>query len=148
DALTGKANFDIAEYIALKLIEELCDEDLTIALLCKTSVARNVFQYLYDRGIPFSSGAIRSMDASQWFHVAVDACLFTVTLGAPQTPAVQVYASLTDTAPCAQITYRNHTLIAGVDDFPQFDQIYGKSRIEWRQGVKHDASSVMELSQD
>jgi len=47
DARTGKANFDIAEYIWLKLIRELAAEQPTIALLCKTSVARNVLQHPY-----------------------------------------------------------------------------------------------------
>lgn len=35
DALTGASNFDIAEYIWIKLIAELADERPTIALLCK-----------------------------------------------------------------------------------------------------------------
>src|SRR5215208_5078638 len=44
DALTGASNFDIAEAVWLKLIVELADQEPTIALLCKTSVARNILQ--------------------------------------------------------------------------------------------------------
>ncbi|GAC1623275.1 MAG: hypothetical protein NVS4B11_17910 [Ktedonobacteraceae bacterium] len=44
-ATDGKAVGIIAEYIWLKLILELASEQPTIALLCKTSVARNVLQH-------------------------------------------------------------------------------------------------------
>src|SRR5205085_11761511 len=36
DARTGASNFDIAEAVWLKLIDELAGEEATIALLCKT----------------------------------------------------------------------------------------------------------------
>lgn len=47
DAITGASNFDICEYIILKLIEEYRETNTTISMLCKTSVARNVFQETY-----------------------------------------------------------------------------------------------------
>ncbi len=40
DAMTGGSNFDLAEAVWIKLIRELASERPTIALLCKTSVAR------------------------------------------------------------------------------------------------------------
>ena len=43
DAITGASNFDICEYIILQLIASLHNTSATIAMLCKTSVARNVF---------------------------------------------------------------------------------------------------------
>jgi 16S rRNA A1518/A1519 N6-dimethyltransferase RsmA/KsgA/DIM1 with predicted DNA glycosylase/AP lyase activity len=42
DAITGASNFDICEYIILKLIEKSVNKNVAIAMLCKTSVARNV----------------------------------------------------------------------------------------------------------
>ena len=48
DARTGSSNFDIAEHIWLKLIQELAEEQPFIALLCKTSVARNILQFAFD----------------------------------------------------------------------------------------------------
>jgi methylase of polypeptide subunit release factors len=41
DALTGASNFDICEYIILQLIASLPNTNTTVAMLCKTSVARN-----------------------------------------------------------------------------------------------------------
>src|SRR5438105_329350 len=52
EARTGGSNFDIAEYIWLKLIQELASEQPTIALLCKASVARNVLQFAFDTKLP------------------------------------------------------------------------------------------------
>ena len=42
EALTGSSNFDICEYIILKLLDEYKYTNSTICMLCKTSVARNV----------------------------------------------------------------------------------------------------------
>src|SRR3989338_2717472 len=38
DAITGKANFDISEYILLHLLREFKDVKGTLAFLCKTQV--------------------------------------------------------------------------------------------------------------
>src|SRR5207302_7770979 len=54
EARTGGSNFDIAEYIWLKLIRELASERPRIALLCKTSVARNVLQFAFDTNLPIT----------------------------------------------------------------------------------------------
>ena len=40
DAITGKSNFDIAEVIWLKLINDFISDPVTIALLCKTSARK------------------------------------------------------------------------------------------------------------
>ena len=149
DARTGKANFDIAEYIWLKLIRELASEQPTIALLCKTSVARNVLQHAFNAGLPVTNAFIRKIDAKKWFHADVDACLFCVEIG-PGEPNYQasVYQDL--------YTSQLHSVIGIVDghviaDIRTHTNIFmgsSTSDITWRQGVKHDAASVMELTLD
>ena len=57
DALRGSSNFDITEYILIKLISEL--EQPFVALLCKTSVARDVFHFTSDVGLHIPSGELR-----------------------------------------------------------------------------------------
>ena len=44
EALTGSSNFDLAEAVWIKLLEELAEEQPTIALLCKISTARAVLE--------------------------------------------------------------------------------------------------------
>jgi len=149
DARTGKANFDIAEYIWLKLIRELAPEQPAIALLCKTSVARNVLQYASNAHLPITNAFMRKIDAKKWFHADVDACLFCVELG-PKEPNYQisVYQDL--------YTSQLHSIMGIVDghvvaDIRTHTNIfvgYSTSDITWRQGIKHDAASVMELAVD
>ena len=149
DARTGKANFDIAEYIWLKLIRELATEQPTIALLCKTSVARNILQHAYNAHLPVTNAFIRKIDAKKWFRADVDACLFCVEIG-PGEPNYQasVYQDL--------YTSQLHSVMGIVDghviaDIRTHTNIFAGSSandITWRQGVKHDAASVMELTID
>lgn len=149
DARTGKANFDIAEYIWLKLIRELAAEQPTIALLCKTSVARNVLQHSYDAKLPMTQAALWRIDAKRWFHADVDACLFCVQVGAGE-PSYQasVYQDLYATLPNSIMGIVDGHVVADVDAHTHIFVGSNVSSVTWRQGVKHDAASVMELAVD
>ena len=81
EARTGASNFDLAEAVWVKLMEELAPQRPTIALLCKTAVARGVLEYAHRKGLPITSAAIFEIDAMRWFGAAVGACLLQVTLG-------------------------------------------------------------------
>src|SRR5262249_13327610 len=83
EARTGSANFDIAEAVWLKLIAELAaeDEPVTIALLCKMSVARNVLEHAERQRLPITEAALTRIEARRWFGAEVEACLFRLTLG-------------------------------------------------------------------
>ena len=85
-ARTGASNFDVAEAIWLKLARDLAAEGPTIALLCKTSVARSVLQFAHRARLPIEAASIRRIDAARWFDASVDACLFTVTLAKVEVP--------------------------------------------------------------
>jgi len=146
DAITGGANFDIAEYIWLKLIDELSFERPTIALLCKTSVARNVLQFASQNSLPISSAWMHRIDAKKWFGAAVDACLFCVKVGQGENSYVaRVYRSLESTEPESIIGIANGKLVADIAAYKRSAFADGVSPITWRQGLKHDAASVMEL---
>ena len=86
EARTGSSNFDLAEAIWLKLAFELVDERPTIALLCKTAVARSVLEFTHKAGLLITEASIRRIDAARWFGAAVDACWFCVTLGNEAVP--------------------------------------------------------------
>jgi len=148
DAMTGSSNFDIAEYIWLKLIKELADQKPTIALLCKTSVARNVLKYAADIRLPICRAVIRRIDAKQWFGANVDACLFIVEVGAgvPSYDAL-VYADLTTMNPERVIGIRDGNLFADVHAYVATFTFARENELSltWRQGLKHDAARVMEL---
>jgi hypothetical protein len=149
DAMTGSANFDIAEFIWLKLIRELADQHPTVALLCKTSVARNVLQFAAEAGLPISSAVIRKIDAKHWFGAAVDACLFCVEVGQlAQRYEAQVYADLQSAVPIATIGVIAGQLVSNLTVHATIGRLDGTSSLTWRQGLKHDAASVVELTMD
>jgi hypothetical protein len=149
EAMTGDSNFDVAEYIWIKLLKELAAEKPAIALLCKTMVARNVLKYAAKHQYPITNALIRCIDAKKWFGASVDACLFYVELGqAPTISEVPVFADLTSDYPESVIGLVKNQLVSNWEDYQRFAFVDGISPLEWRQGVKHDAASVMELIRD
>jgi hypothetical protein len=149
EARTGSANFDVAEAVWLKLISELADQSPTIALLCKTSVARNILQFSRRGSLPIAAASIHRIDAAYWFRAAVDACLFCVALG-PSDPGlrVPVLASLDADAPDTVMGFDGGALVADCDAYAQWSFADGTCPLTWRQGLKHDAAAVMELTRD
>ncbi len=146
DAITGASNFDICEYIWIKLIRELTLEKPTIALLCKTSVARNVIGFCRDNDIPVCNAKMFRIDATDWFDASADACLFVIDVGNEATSYdVTMYNSLDDTNSSAVIGFCRHFLIADVLLYQTVEFLEGHSPYVWRQGIKHDAASVAEL---
>ncbi len=146
-ALTGSSNFDVAEAVWLKLIDELADQAPTIALLCKTSVARRILERAHRERLPIARASIRLLDASRWFGAAVDACLFQVELGAPDgLREAPVYQSLVQQHPDSIMSFSRGWLIADRDAYAASVLADGVCPLTWRQGLKHDAAAVMELA--
>jgi hypothetical protein len=146
-ALTGHSNFDIAEAVWLKLIEELAAERPTIAMLCKTSVARAVLELTRRRGLPIAQAAVHRIDASRWFGAGVGACLLQLTTGATRDCRnVPVYAQLGDARPAAAMGFHQGRLVADAEGLTRFGSVLGSCPLTWRQGLKHDAAAVMELT--
>jgi SAM-dependent methyltransferase len=146
DAMTGSSNFDIAEYIWLKLLTELTEFAPTVSLLCKTQVARNVLEYCAQFQLPVSSATLHMIDAKKWFNAAVDACLFTVELGTgPAAYECAVYQSLDATRAARRFGVVGGKLVADAGAYAGASAFEGVCPLEWRQGMKHDAAAVMEL---
>lgn len=149
DARTGGSNFDIAEHIWIKLIQELVEEQPLIALLCKTSVARNILQFAFDAHLPIIEASMYLIDAKKWFGAAVEACLFCVQVGTgKRTFEVPVYPNLHETRPVYATGMIDKQLVADIQAYKMASAIDGTCPLIWRQGIKHDAASVMELSYD
>lgn len=147
EALTGSSNFDIAEHIWIKLLCELGNERPTIALLCKTSVARNVMEYAGRNRFPVTDSSIHRIDAKKWFGASVDACLLTVRLGeGPPRYEATVYPNLQSFEPQGVLGFVEGQLVADVGRYRTLSHLSGSSIVTWRQGLKHDAAAVMELT--
>ncbi len=146
DAMTGDSNFDIAEYIWIKLIKELAWARPTIALLCKTSVARNVLKFAQSEGLPISGASVFRIDAKKWFGASTDACLFKLDVGSAEADySAAVYSDLTAAEPESLLSISNGSLVANTDVYNELRFLDGNCALEWRQGIKHDLAAIMEL---
>lgn len=147
DAMTGKANFDISEWILLQLAEAMNGRYGVLAMLVKSAVARKLLLHCWKGGLSIADAKIFRIDAMAHFDVAVDACLIVLTFG--QHAAVQrasVYAQLsTLIPPQATIGIADGVLVADLDAYEHTRHLRGTSRLRWRSGIKHDCSKVMEL---
>ena len=153
EARTGASNFDVAEAFWLKLANELADQRPTIALLCKTSVARSVLQFAHRVSLPVTAANVHRIDAAHWFGAAVEACLFCLTLGdGPAMPMsslhVPVYSGLGQREPDRVMGFAQGWLVADLMAHDKWSFADGRCPLTWRQGLKHDAAGVMELVRD
>ncbi|MDJ0725368.1 MAG: N-6 DNA methylase [Prochloraceae cyanobacterium] len=150
EAITGSANFDISEYIWLKLIKELAEEKPTIALLCKTSVARNVLKFAFDNSLAIEESFIKKIDAKKWFNASVSACLFFIKIGSlAKKYQADIYKDLQAKQPISTMGLTSSgQIIADLKAYKRSFFIEGISSLNWHQGLKHDAASVMELTYD
>lgn len=146
DAITGTSNFDICEYIILQLINEYKDTNTVISMLCKASVARNVFRELRRNCINFSSCDILEFDATKVFGINANACVLVIQLSkTPASPDIcNVYDFENPNIVKSRFGYSAGRFYSNLDtEAENFD---GRCEFEWRQGVKHDCSKVMELT--
>lgn len=80
DALTGKSNFDIAEFITIMLIEAFQEFKGHIALLVKNIVIKNILQLQKTKNYKISKIDKYTIDSKKEFNAAVDASLFKCSL--------------------------------------------------------------------
>jgi len=144
DALLGGSNFDISEYIILELIHKFSKKNVTIAQLCKFIVAKNVIEELYRLGIDCNYARCYMFNSKKVFGVSVESCLFVVdfSVNKKQTKECSVFDINSPEKELHRFGIKNNKFYSTISETPDFD---GFSMFEWRQGVKHDCSKVMEL---
>ena len=146
DAITGKSNFDISEWMILHLLESLSGRDAVLAMLCKTAVARKVLRHAWGRNLEVATSVIRLIDAAKHFGVSVDACLLVCILksGASSSECA-IYPDLKASKHVSTFALHEGRLVADLEAINVYGYLYGKSPLKWRSGVKHDCSRVTEL---
>jgi hypothetical protein len=149
DALTGKSNFDISEWMLRKNLEWLNGKDGLLAMLCKTTVARKVLVHAWQNEATVASASLYYLDAQQYFGSTVDACLLLIqTHSAGRTGECQVYDSLHPGLSTGTWGLRDGKLVADVHLYEKWKDLAGTGLKGWRSGIKHDASKVLELRLD
>jgi len=147
DAMTGKGNFDIAEYITLMLLDVFQTHNGHLALLVKNSVIKNI---IFDqKDAKYKIGKIEKycIDSKKEFNVSVEASLFYCQLNS--TPSFQCneldFYSLEKKS---SFGWLNAKFVSNLANYNETKEIDGQCPFEWRQGIKHDCSNVMELERE
>lgn len=144
DAITGKGNFDIAEYITLQILKHFDKQEGDFAFLVKSSVVKNI---LYgQKKYKYQIGSIQKLniDAKKEFNVSVDACLLLTSFKTTSKYTCKerdFYSSNFIT----EFGWHKNKFVYSIVDYNSADNIDGKCPFVWRQGMKHDCSKIMEL---
>ncbi|MEK6752528.1 MAG: SAM-dependent methyltransferase [Chloroflexota bacterium] len=147
DAMTGKSNFDISEFMLIKVADWFQKRNGYLAMLVKTSVARKFIGHLHKTNIGLNYSAIYKIDAMKHFGAAVDACLLYCHFDtSSHTYDYEIYATLSSQT-YYRVGHRHGLTVKNLDIFEKLGHLLGHSDEKWRSGVKHDCSEVMELTE-
>lgn len=145
DAITGKGNFDIAEYITYSIFRSLGMKEGYLAFLIKNSVVKNIVYEQKKAKYPISNIVEENIDSKKEFNVSVDASLFSCKLNSTPEYICDVFDFYTDKY---QKKFGWHTDKFLANIISNAIDIDGKCPFVWRQGIKHDCNKVMEFVQN
>lgn len=147
DAITGKSNFDISEFMLTRLLHAVVGRPAFIGMLVKTAVARKALAFAWKHYAEICDAAIYQIDAAEHFGAAVDACFLYLQIGTgAEINICRVYQSLADVKPSHSMAYEDCQLVSNRDAYSRGRHLHGMERVKWRSGIKHDCASVMELT--
>lgn len=146
DALTGKSNFDISEWMLLRALEWLNGRSAVLAMLCKTATARKVLLHAWRKKFQIARSDFYRIDAGAHFGAAVDACWLVVEMSPNhQSAECSDYNQLRLDAPAQTFGLRNDRLSADLAAYDNCKHLIAERPFAWRSGVKHDCAKVLEL---
>ena len=149
EALTGRSNFDISEWMLRESLDWICGGVGMMAVLCKTSVARKVLVSTWKTRRPIGPCATYAIDARGIFDASVDACLLVLHAGSSiGAMECDEYSSLESLAPTRRIALRDAHLVADLEKYDRWVSLLSRGAANWRSGVKHDCSKLFELTRD
>lgn len=157
DCITGKSNFDISEWMLMRLLRAIQSTNAHVAMLVKTSVARKVLTNAYKESLFFTQARLYPIDSQRYFGVSVDAALFEFSATHSRRDYYcDAYSNLQAKRPTSRFGLVDSDIVANLDAYHSCITsciISGKPRLKststpylkWRSGIKHDCSHVMEL---
>ncbi len=144
DAMTGKGNFDIAEYITLMLFDAFQLHNGHLALLVKNSVVKNIVFDQKDKQYRISEIEKYSIDSKKEFKVSVEASLLCCKLNSIPSIVCNEF-NFFDLKSILNFGWLHSKFVSNIDYYNETKNIDGLCPFEWRQGIKHDCSNIMEL---
>lgn len=151
-AKTGKANFDISEWMIIRLLGALQGKSSVVAMLCKTSTARKILCHGWQKALFSGSPTLHMINAAAEFGVSVDACLLVMQTGVspvfPTESRAAVFRDLSFNDPLQTFGLADGKLVSDMDAYMELRDLEGTGSGKWRSGVKHDAAKVMEFTRE
>lgn len=148
DAITGRSNFDISEWMLIQMLSWISARQATLAMLCKTAVARKVLLHAWRNEYRLSRSDIYCIDAQTHFGASVDACLLVVTPSeAERSVECRIHNDLSEDSVAGHIGYYDGRLLADTSAYKLWKHLEGDGLYRWRSGIKHDCVKVMELQE-
>lgn len=144
DAMTGKGNFDIAEYITLMLLDVFQTHKGHLSILLKNSVIKNIVFYQKEKQYKINEIEKYCINSKKEFNVSVEASLLYCQLNS--TPSFEsTEFDFYNLENRLSFGWLNSKFVSNIADYNKTKDIDGLCPFEWRQGIKHDNSSIMEL---
>ncbi|MGB7748436.1 MAG: SAM-dependent DNA methyltransferase [Verrucomicrobiia bacterium] len=144
-ARTGKSNFDISEWMLIRLVRALRGREATVAMLCKTATARKLLRYAWQNDGRIAKAALYRIDATEHFGASVDACLLLARMGSAGPETTDVFDSLSAIKSSVRMGLAGRDWVADIVAYRRMQHLEGLCPFQWRSGVKHDCAGVMEL---
>ncbi len=144
DAITGKGNFDIGEYISIIMLNCFHKHNGIFSFLIKNSVVKNIICDQKSNNFRIANSEKLNIDSKKEFNVSVNASLFITELN--QEP--ELTCTEYDFYSHKQITifgWHKNKFVNSIEDYHFASSIDGKSFFTWRSGIKHDCSKIMEF---
>jgi len=144
DAITGKGNFDIAEYITLMLFDAFQLHNGHLVLLVKNSVIKNIVFDQKEKQYNISKIEKYCIDSKKEFNVSVEASLLFCELNFNPSSECTEF-DFYNKVKKMTFGWLNSKFVSNIEQYKKNKNIDGLCPFEWRQGIKHDCSNVMEL---
>lgn len=145
DAMTGKGNFDIAEFITMSLIETFQNNNGNLLLLVKNSVVKNIVFDQNKRNFKIGTIEKHTIDCKKEFKVSVEASLFYCKLNSVPEFNCKEFNFYDNKKYIQNFGWLENKFVSNIDTYNNNKKIDGESPFVWRQGLKHDCSNIMEL---
>lgn len=147
EAIMGKSNFDISEYIFRQIAQAAKGANAHVALLIKNSVIKNLVYGQRTQALPIDDIRQYGIDARREFGVSVAASLLYCRLGrgaSDNCAAIDMDAN----KELHRFGWVGNSFVSDICAYRQHADLEGASPLVWRSGIKHDCAKVMELTFD
>ncbi|MCP5101905.1 MAG: N-6 DNA methylase [bacterium] len=145
DAITGKGNFDISEYISLMMLDHFSGKNGHMAFLVKSSVVKNIIQDLGRSNYKIDNLEKLIIDAGKEFNASVDASLFSCRFNKEPVYQCKEQDFYIRDSRIRMFGWVENKFVSDVELYRTNKDYDGISPLVWRSGHKHDCSKIMEL---